>query len=149
MSSSVTLFSNTLKIGDQSMCILISREQCQTYHITPKYAQIHLKDNNTCNIKTNIFRNTPIQKAIKPINTISHLTRGQYYTNNESEKSGIYIMGLKTYATNFSGYSPLPIKQKSSYQHGSKSEQVLRYRLLCRNPRNVVINKKHATMINA
>jgi len=44
-------------------------KQCQTYHITPKYAQIHLKDNNTCNIKTNIFRTTPIQTAIKPTNT--------------------------------------------------------------------------------
>ena len=46
------------------------------------------------------------------------------------------------------GYSQLLIKQKSSYQHGSKSEQVPRYPLLCRNPRNAVINKKHATMSN-
>jgi len=46
-------------------------------------------------------------------------------------------------------YSPPPIKQKSSYQQGSKSEQVLRYPLLCGNPRNAVINKKHATMSNA
>jgi len=49
----------------------------------------------------------------------------------------------------FPGYSPPPLKQKSSYQHGSKSEQVPRYPLLCRNPRNVVINKKHPTMSNA
>jgi hypothetical protein len=49
----------------------------------------------------------------------------------------------------FSGYSPPPIKQKSSYQHGSKSGQVPRYPLLCRNPRNAVIHKKHATMSNA
>jgi len=49
----------------------------------------------------------------------------------------------------FPGYSPSPIKQKSSYQHGSKSEHVPRYPLLCRNPRNAVINKKHATMSNA
>ena len=41
----------------------------------------------------------------------------------------------------------LKVKQKSSYQHGSKSEQVPRYSLLCRNPRNAVINKKHATMV--
>ena len=47
------------------------------------------------------------------------------------------------------GYSPPLIKQKRSYQHGSKSEQVPRYTLLCRNPRNAVINKKHATMSNA
>jgi hypothetical protein len=47
------------------------------------------------------------------------------------------------------GYSPPPIQQKSSYQCGSKSEQVPRYPLLCRNPRNAVINKKHATMSNA
>ena len=47
------------------------------------------------------------------------------------------------------GYSLPLIKQKSSYQHGSKSEQVPRYSLLCRNPRNTVINKKHATMSNA
>jgi hypothetical protein len=49
----------------------------------------------------------------------------------------------------FPGYSPPQIKQKSSHQHGSKSEQVLRYPLLCKNPRNAVINKKHATMNNA
>ena len=47
------------------------------------------------------------------------------------------------------GYSPPLIKQKSSYQHGSKSEQVPRYPLLFRNPRNAVINKEHATMSNA
>ena len=47
------------------------------------------------------------------------------------------------------GYSPPLIKQKRSYQHGSKSEQVPRYPPLCRNPRNAVINKKHATMSNA
>ena len=47
------------------------------------------------------------------------------------------------------GCSPPLIKQKSSYQHGSKSKQVPRYPLLCRNPRNAVINKKHATMSNA
>jgi len=40
-----------------------------TYHVTPKHAQIHLKDNNTCNI--NIFRDTPLQMAFKPTNTIS------------------------------------------------------------------------------
>jgi len=55
----------------------------------------------------------------------------------------------KSTSQTFSGYSPPPIKQKSSYQHGSKSEQVARYPLLCRNPRNAVINKKHATMSNA
>ena len=48
----------------------------------------------------------------------------------------------------FPGYSPPPIKQKSAYQDGSKSEQVPIYPLLCRNPRNAVINKKHATMGN-
>jgi len=48
-----------------------------------------------------------------------------------------------------SGYSPPPIKQKSSYQHWSKSEQVPRYPLLCRNPRIAVINKKHDAMSNA
>jgi len=35
----------------------------------------------------------------------------------------------------FPGYSPPPNKQKSSYQYGSKSEQVPRYPVLCRNPR--------------
>jgi hypothetical protein len=49
----------------------------------------------------------------------------------------------------FPGYSPPPVKQKRSYQHRSKSEQVPRYPLLCRNPRNAVINKKHATISNA
>jgi len=49
----------------------------------------------------------------------------------------------------FPEYSPSPTKQKSSYQLGSKSEQVPRYPLLCRNQRNAVINKKHATMSNA
>ena len=47
------------------------------------------------------------------------------------------------------GYPPPLIKQKRSNQHGSKIEQVPRYPLLCRNPRNAVINKKHATMSNA
>jgi len=49
----------------------------------------------------------------------------------------------------FPGYSPSPIKQKSFYQHGSKSEQVPRNPLMCRNPRYAVINKKHATVSNA
>jgi hypothetical protein len=69
-------------MGAQSVCILVSHDmfchcllnqmdasiwfnkQCQTYHVTPKYAQIHLKDNNTCNIETNIFRDTRMQMAI-------------------------------------------------------------------------------------
>jgi len=55
----------------------------------------------------------------------------------------------KPMSQTFPGYYPTPIKQKSSYQRGSKSEQVPRYPLLCRNPRNAVINKKHATMSNA
>jgi hypothetical protein len=55
----------------------------------------------------------------------------------------------KPLSQTFPGYSPPPIKQKSFYQHGSKSEQVPRYPLLCRNPRNAVINKKLATMSNA
>jgi len=49
----------------------------------------------------------------------------------------------------FRAYSPPPIKQQSSYQHGSKIEPVPRYPLLCRNPRIAVINKKQATMSNA
>jgi hypothetical protein len=44
---------------------------------------------------------------------------------------------------------PHPQLSKNSYQHGSKSGQVPRYPLLCRNPRNAVIHKKHATMSNA
>ena len=47
------------------------------------------------------------------------------------------------------GYFPPIIKQKCSCQHWSKIEQVPRYPLLCRNPRNAVINKKQATMSNA
>jgi len=43
----------------------------------------------------------------------------------------------------FPGYSPPPIKQKRSYQHASKSEQVPRYPLLCRNPRNAVIHTRY------
>jgi hypothetical protein len=77
-------------------------KQCQTHHVTPKYAQIHL--NNTRNIKTNIFRNTPIQMAIKPTNTISCLTRGQYYTNDEFEKSGIYILSYHTCRLTYIGH---------------------------------------------
>jgi hypothetical protein len=34
----------------------------------------------------------------------------------------LYIVCLKTYVTKFPGYSPSPIKQKSSHQHWSKSE---------------------------
>ena len=60
----------------------------------------------------------------------------------------IYIMS-QNLCQNSPGYSPPLINQKSSYQHGSKSEHVSRYPLLCRNPRNVVINKKHTTMSNA
>ena len=60
-----------------------------------------------------------------------------------------YTECTKTYVTNSSWFSPPLIKQNSSYQHGSKSEQVPRYPLLCRNPRNAVINKKHATLSNA
>jgi len=61
-----------------------------------------------------------------------------------------YYTGVsKPMSQTFPGYFPLPFKQKSPHQHGSKSEQVPRYPLLCRNPRNAVINKKHATMSNA
>jgi hypothetical protein len=56
-------------LSNQMNASIWFNEQCQTYHVTPKYVQIHLKDNNTCNIKTNIFRDTPIQTAIKPTNT--------------------------------------------------------------------------------
>jgi hypothetical protein len=41
-----------------------------------------------------------------------------------------YIQSVsKPMSQTFPGYSPPPLKQKSSYQHGSKSEQVPRYRL--------------------
>jgi len=66
-------------------------KQCQTCHMTPKYAQIHLKDNNICNIKTNIFRDTPIQMVFKSTNTISPWKRDQCYTDNKFEKVEIYI----------------------------------------------------------
>jgi len=39
------------------------------------------------------------------------------------------------------------LSKKSSYQHGSKSEHVPRYPVLCRNPRNAMINKKHVLWI--
>jgi len=62
----------------------------------------------------------------------------------------MYLQGVpKPMSQTSPGYSPPLIKQKSSYQHGSKIEQVPRYPLLCRNPRNAVINKKHTTMSNA
>ena len=62
----------------------------------------------------------------------------------------IYIEGVpKPMSQTSLGYSLPLIKQKSSHQHGSKSEQVPRYPLLCRNPRNAVISKKYATMNNA
>ena len=54
----------------------------------------------------------------------------------------------KPMSQTFPEYSPPPIKQKSSYQRGSESEQVPRYPVLCRNPRKAVIKKKHATMSN-
>jgi hypothetical protein len=53
---------------------------------------------------------------------------------------GIYIQGVsKPMSQTFPGYFPPPLKKNSSYQYGSKSEQVPRYPLLCRNPRNAVI----------
>jgi len=62
----------------------------------------------------------------------------------------IYIQSVpKPISQTSPGYSPPLIKQKRSYQHGSKSEQVPRYPLLCRNPRNAVINKTHATVSTA
>jgi len=46
--------------------------------------------------------------------------------NYEREFSTMYIRNVsKPMPQTVSGYSPPPIKQKSSYQHGSKSEQVL------------------------
>jgi len=69
---------------------------------------------------------------------------------SEYFKGSLYKQGVpKPMSKTSPGYSPPLIKQKISYQHGSKSEQVPRYPLLCRNPRNAVINKKHATMSNA
>jgi hypothetical protein len=42
----------------------------------------------------------------------------------------LYVSGVtKPMSQTFPVYSPTPLKQKSSYQHGSKSEQVPRYRL--------------------
>ena len=42
----------------------------------------------------------------------------------------IYIQGVsKPMSQTFPGYSPPQNKQKSFYQHGSKNEQVPRYRL--------------------
>jgi len=74
-------------------------KQCQTYHVTPKYAQIHLKDNNTCNIPTNIFRDTPLQIVFTPTNTISLWKRGHYYNDNKFEKSEkIYMYDLAVLA---------------------------------------------------
>jgi hypothetical protein len=71
---------------------------------------------------------------------------------NFTVSSGIsihYIQSVsKPMSQTFPGHSSPPLKQKSSYQHGSKSEQISRYRLLCRNPGNAAINKKHATMNN-
>ena len=91
---------------------------CQTYHVTPKYAQIHLKDNNTCNI--NIFRDTPLQMAFKPTNNISRWKRkrGQYYTDNKFEKSGIYIyINLRTCRLAYKGHKAWDIstQYKESY----------------------------------
>ena len=46
------------------------------------------------------------------------------------------IQGVsKPMSQTFPGYSPPQNKQKNSYQHGSKNEQVLRYPVLCRNLR--------------
>jgi len=47
----------------------------------------------------------------------------------------IYRGVSKPMSQTFPGYSTPPNKQKSSYQYGSKSEQVPRYPVLCRNPR--------------
>jgi len=47
-----------------------------------------------------------------------------------------YIQGVSIpMSQTFPGYSPPQNKQKSSYQHGSKNEQVPRYPVLCRNLR--------------
>ena len=75
------------------------------------------------------------------------------YIACDIERGRVYFADIsfvsKPMSQTFPGYSPPPIKQKSSYQRGSKREQVPRYSLLCRNPRNAVINKKHATMSNS
>ena len=43
-----------------------------------------------------------------------------------------YYTGVsKPMSQTFPGYFPLPFKQKSPHQHGSKSEQVPRYPLMC------------------
>jgi len=47
-----------------------------------------------------------------------------------------YIQGVSIpMSQTFPGYSPPQNKQKSSYQHGPKNEQVPRYPVLCRNLR--------------
>ena len=52
------------------------------------------------------------------------------FDSHPQPKCFIYIQGVsKPISQTFPGYSPLQNKQKSSYQHGSKNEQVPRYRL--------------------
>jgi hypothetical protein len=49
-------------------------------------------------------------------------------SNNFKILRSIHIQGVsKPMSQTFPGYYPPPLKQKSSYQHGSKSEQVPRY----------------------
>ena len=78
-----------------------------------------------------------------------HLYRTCLLISNQIHLAGNIQVVPKRMSQTSPGYSPPLIKQKSSYQQRSKSEQVPRYPLLCRNPRNAVINMKHATMSNA
>jgi hypothetical protein len=83
--------------------------------------------------------------SIGPIHTTMQILQ---YQNKGAHLNTIQSVS-KPMSQTFPGYSPPPLKQKSSYQHGSKSEQVPRYPRLCRTPRNAVINKKRPTMSNA
>jgi hypothetical protein len=76
------------------------------------------------------------------------LVRGSTRFSNELNPYSDYAF-MDVYSTGvsrnlchklFLGIPHPHLSKKCSYQHGPKSEHVPRYRLLCRNPRNAVIN---------
>ena len=68
------------------------------------------------------------------LNFWSYVTTSYIAEANSNGK--IFIQGVPIpMSQTFPGYSPPQNKQKSSYQHGSKNEQVPRYPVLCRNLR--------------
>jgi hypothetical protein len=80
-------------------------------------------------ILVNIWHRTKLQPNNTQVQCFSSRKRYITYKEGKTERKEQIQSVSKPMSQTFPGYSSPPLKQKRSYQHGSKSEQVPRYRL--------------------